>query len=52
MQLITVNHPLDPTKRRSGIEQGPKMTIEDDVWIDAGVPILPRCYSTSRGYRC
>ncbi|EGQ1677390.1 nodulation protein L [Staphylococcus pseudintermedius] len=41
VQLITVNHPLDPTKRRSGIEQGPKMTIEDDVWIDADVPALP-----------
>lgn len=41
VQLITVNHPLDPTKRRSVIEQGPKMTVKDDVWIDAGVPILP-----------
>ncbi|PCF67492.1 nodulation protein L [Staphylococcus pseudintermedius] len=41
VQLITVNHSLDPTKRRSGIEQGQKMTIADDVWIDADVPVLP-----------
>ncbi|MFP4925172.1 nodulation protein L [Staphylococcus pseudintermedius] len=41
VQLITVNHPLDPTKRCSGIEQGQKMTVKDDVWIDAGVPVLP-----------
>ncbi|EGQ3422974.1 nodulation protein L [Staphylococcus pseudintermedius] len=41
VQLITVNHSLDPTKRRSGIEQGQKMTMADDVWIDADVPVLP-----------
>ncbi|EJD8480180.1 nodulation protein L [Staphylococcus pseudintermedius] len=41
VQLITVNHSLDPTKRRSGIKQGQKMTMADDVWIDADVPVLP-----------
>lgn len=41
VQLITVNHPLDPAERRTGVEQGQKITIEDDVWIGAGALILP-----------
>lgn len=41
VQLITVNHPLEPAERRTGIEQGQKITIEDDVWIGAGALVLP-----------
>ena len=41
VQIITVNHPLDPIERRSGIEQGQPISIKDDVWIGAGAIILP-----------
>ncbi|KIX90698.1 hypothetical protein TP70_06140 [Staphylococcus microti] len=41
VQLITINHPLDPDERRTGIEYAAPIVVEDDVWIGAGVIILP-----------
>lgn len=41
VQLITINHPLDPDERRTGIEYAAPIVIGDDVWIGAGVIILP-----------
>lgn len=39
--IITVNHPLSPSKRRRHIGQAKPVTIGDDVWIGAGCTILP-----------
>ncbi|QLK86773.1 sugar O-acetyltransferase [Staphylococcus sp. 17KM0847] len=41
VQIITVNHPIDPIERRTGVEQGKSIHIEDDVWIGAGAILLP-----------
>ena len=41
VQIYTVNHPLDATKRRTLLEQAMPVTIGDDVWIGGGAVILP-----------
>lgn len=40
-QLLTPLHPLDPTERCSGVEYGAPITIGNNVWLAAGVTILP-----------
>ena len=39
--LHTAGHPLDHTTRNQGIEYAKPITIEDDVWIGAGVQVCP-----------
>lgn len=39
--LTTVNHALDPKKRRANVCTALPITIGDDVWIGANVTILP-----------
>ncbi|EHJ57272.1 hypothetical protein HMPREF9318_00408 [Streptococcus urinalis FB127-CNA-2] len=40
-QLVTPIHPLDPKERLSGLEYGLPITIGNNVWLAAGVTILP-----------
>lgn len=39
--ITTSGHPIDPDIRRTGAQFSLPVTIEDDVWIGAGVVILP-----------
>lgn len=39
--LYTAGHPLDHERRNQGIEYARSITIEDDVWVGAGVQICP-----------
>ena len=39
--LHTAGHPLDSNTRNQGIEYAKPITIEDDVWIGAGVQMCP-----------
>lgn len=39
--LYTAGHPLDADERNQGLEYARPITIEDDVWIGAGVHICP-----------
>ena len=39
--LHTAGHPLDSKRRNEGIEYAKPITIEDDVWIGAGVQVCP-----------
>lgn len=39
--LHTAGHPLDAERRNMGLEYARPITIEDDVWIGAGVQICP-----------
>lgn len=41
VQLITACHPLDAERRNALIEWAEPITIEDNVWIGAGVIVLP-----------
>jgi maltose O-acetyltransferase len=41
MQLVTPSHPLDPDERRTGLEWGAPVTIEDDAWLATGVIVCP-----------
>ncbi|MCG1009614.1 sugar O-acetyltransferase [Salinicoccus sp. ID82-1] len=41
VSLITVNHPIDPEKRRQKLEYGKPITIGDNVWIGADVTVNP-----------
>lgn len=41
VQLLTPTHPTDPAARRSGIEAGEAITIEDNVWLGGGVIVCP-----------
>lgn len=41
VQLLTADHPKDPTVRRQGLEFGRPITIGRDVWIGGGALILP-----------
>jgi maltose O-acetyltransferase len=41
VQLVTPTHPLDPARRRSGLEWGEPITIEDDAWLATGVIVCP-----------
>ena len=40
-QIVTAKHPMDHEKRRNLITTAHPVTIGDDVWIGAGVTILP-----------
>lgn len=39
--LYTSGHPLDAARRNKGLEFAHPITIGDDVWIGAGVQVLP-----------
>lgn len=39
--ICTAGHPFDPPKRNQGLEYAYPVAIGDDVWIGAGVIILP-----------
>ncbi|MGY8605199.1 sugar O-acetyltransferase [Gluconobacter cerinus] len=39
--IHTAGHPLDPERRNQGLEYALPVTIEDSVWIGAGVQIMP-----------
>jgi maltose O-acetyltransferase len=41
VQLLTPTHPLDPEIRRTGLEGGEPITIEDNVWLGGGVIVCP-----------
>jgi maltose O-acetyltransferase len=41
LQIMTPVHPLDATARRESWESAKPVTIEDDVWLAAGVIVLP-----------
>jgi maltose O-acetyltransferase len=41
VQLVTPTHPLDPAERRTGLEWGAPITIEDDAWLATGVIVCP-----------
>lgn len=41
VQLITATHPLDAAERRAGWESGAAIALEDDVWLGAGVIVMP-----------
>lgn len=38
--IYTVNHPIDPTLRNTGLEIASPVTIKENVWIGADVSIL------------
>ncbi len=40
-QIVTAMHPMEPADRRKLAVRGEPVTIEDDVWICAGVTVLP-----------
>lgn len=39
--VYTAGHPMDVERRNQGLEYALPITIEDNVWIGAGVSILP-----------
>ncbi|MDE6134064.1 MAG: sugar O-acetyltransferase [Muribaculaceae bacterium] len=39
--FYTAGHPIDPSERRLGLEFASPITVGDDVWIGAGVTVLP-----------
>lgn len=39
--FYTAGHPLDPEARNKGLEYARPITVGDDVWIGAGVSVLP-----------
>jgi acetyltransferase-like isoleucine patch superfamily enzyme len=39
--MYTAGHPMDVERRNQGLEYALPITIEDNVWIGAGVSILP-----------
>lgn len=39
--FYTSTHPLVAEERRTGLEQGQPITLEDDVWLGAGVKVMP-----------
>lgn len=41
VSLITATHPLDVSKRNSGLESGKPIVIKDNVWLGANVVINP-----------
>jgi maltose O-acetyltransferase len=41
VQILAADHPLDPETRRTGVESGRPVVIEDDVWIGAGAILVP-----------
>jgi len=40
-KLVTASHPLEPEKRKDWSVSGKPITIEEDVWLGAGVVIIP-----------
>ncbi|CAO3696940.1 hypothetical protein G6F70_000490 [Rhizopus microsporus] len=41
VHIYTVNHPLDPTERRTGVEIGKEVKIGHTCWIGGNVTICP-----------
>jgi maltose O-acetyltransferase len=41
VQLVTAAHPIDPADRAALWEWGEPITLEDGVWLGAGVIVLP-----------
>jgi maltose O-acetyltransferase len=41
VQILTATHPLDPAERRSGLELGQPVRIEDGAWLGGGAIVLP-----------
>jgi maltose O-acetyltransferase len=41
VQILAADHPLDPEVRRTTVESGRPVAIEDDVWIGAGAILVP-----------
>jgi maltose O-acetyltransferase len=41
VQLITVNHAIDPSARRAGWEVHRPVTLGENVWLGAGALVLP-----------
>ncbi|HEV3055165.1 MAG TPA: sugar O-acetyltransferase [Solirubrobacteraceae bacterium] len=41
VQLLTALHPLEPVRRRSGIETAKPVKIEGGAWLAAGVIVTP-----------
>lgn len=41
VQILTADHPRDPTQRAEGVEFGKPVTIGRNVWIGGGAIILP-----------
>lgn len=41
VSLLTATHPVDPGPRADGWESGAPITIGDNVWLGAGVIVLP-----------
>lgn len=39
--FYTAGHPLDPAERNKGLEYARPITVGDNVWIGAGVSVLP-----------
>ena len=40
VQILTPTHPIDPERRRSGLEAAKPITIEDNVWLGGGAIVL------------
>ncbi|KAI8646217.1 trimeric LpxA-like protein [Parasitella parasitica] len=41
VHIYAVNHPLDPTQRKTGLEIGKDVTVGNGVWIGGGAIICP-----------
>ncbi len=41
VHLYTATHPLDPAKRREGLEYAKPIAIGDDAWLGGGSIVLP-----------
>lgn len=41
VQILTASHPVDPAPRRAGWEAGDAVVIGNNVWLGAGVIVLP-----------
>ena len=41
VQLLTATHPIEAAERRKKLEQGKPITIGEEVWLGAGVIVLP-----------
>ena len=41
VQLLAALHPMDVEERRTGIESGKPVVIEEDVWIGGGAIVCP-----------
>jgi maltose O-acetyltransferase len=41
VQILAADHPRDPQMRRTGVESGSPIMIEDNVWIGSGAIVCP-----------